>query len=424
MEPCYHAFVTKLNAAGSALVYSTYLGGSGDDYGSAIAVDSSGNTYVTGFTGSLNFPTVNPIQAVYGGGYSDAFVTKLNAAGNALVYSTYLGGNDTDQGNGIAVDSSGNAYVTGGTLSTNFPTTAGVFQGTSGGGYDAFVTKLNATGTSLVYSTYLGGSSSDRGSSIALDSSGNAYVTGSTISLNFPTANPFQASCSLSPYGAYCNGGDAFVTKLNATGNALVYSTYLGGNNGAEGHRIALDSFGNAYVTGDTASTDFPTTAGAFQTAFGGSIDAFVTKLDAAGSALVYSTYLGGSGVDQGFGIAVDSSGEAHVMGVTASTNFPTVNSLQLFNNTRLPDLAEDAFVTKLNAAGSALVYSTYLGGSGDDAGFGIAVDSYGNAYVTGFTDSANFPTASPLQAANGGGYDAFVAKISPATSTTGGKKR
>ncbi len=210
------------------LAYSTYLGGSGFDEGNGIAVDSLGNAYATGSTVSTNFPTSNPLQASNGGGF-DAFVTKLNTAGSALVYSTYLGGNsDFDQGFGIAVDSLGNAYATGFTASTNFPTSSNPFQGSNGGSGDAFVTKLNAAGSALVYSTYLGGSDFDKGFGIAVDSLGNAYVTGFTLSTNFPTSsNPFQAN----------NGGaaDAFVTKLNAAGSAL-YSTSLGGN--SDGNRL------------------------------------------------------------------------------------------------------------------------------------------------------------------------------------------
>src|SRR5881396_1907639 len=202
------------------LSYSTYLGGSGSDVGNAIAVDSARNAYVTGATGSTDFPIASPFQAAIGGS-SDAFVTKLNATGSALVYSTYLGGSSGDYGLGIAVDSAGNAYVVGDTDSTNFPT-ANPFQAAIGGSSDAFVTKLNATGSGLVYSTYLGGSGGDYGLGIAADSSGNAYVVGDTNSTNFPTASPFQAAIG----GSY----DAFVTKLNAPGSALVYSTYLGGN--------------------------------------------------------------------------------------------------------------------------------------------------------------------------------------------------
>ena len=278
-----------------ALAYSTYLGGSGGDSGNGIAVDSSGSAYVTGNTSSTDFPTTSGALQTTSAGSGDAFVTKLNASGTALVYSTYLGGTGSDSGHAIAVDGSGDAYVTGSTSSTNFPTTAGALQTTSAGSGDAFVTKLNASGTALVYSTYLGGSGGDSGASIGLDGSGDAYVTGSTSSTNFPTtAGALQTTSA--------GSGDAFVTKLNASGTALVYSTYLGGTGSDSGQGITVDSSGVAYVTGNTSSTDFPTTSGALQTTSAGSGDAFVTKLNASGTALVYSTFLGGSGIDFGNG--------------------------------------------------------------------------------------------------------------------------
>jgi len=260
----------------------------------------------------------------------------------------------------------------------------------------------------LVYSTYLGGSGDDSGTSIAVDSSGNAYVTGYTSSIDFPTMNPLQPT-----YAGGSGSLDVFVAKLNSTGSALVYSTYLGGSNYDSGTSIAVDSSGNAYVTGYTYSTDFPT-MNALQGTTAGSGDVFVAKLNPTGSALVYSTYLGGSGIDYGYGIAADASGNAYVTGFTCSTNFPTANAEQAASGGRLNSLPPcgDVFVTKLNATGTALVYSTYLGGSGDDAGRGIVVDSSGNAYVTGYTSSIDFPTMNPLQPANAGSNDAFVAKL------------
>jgi hypothetical protein len=406
------AFVVKLNATGSALVYSTYLGGSGDDQGSGIAVDSSGNAYVTGVTDSTNFPIVNPLQASFGGGVNDAFVSKLSPDGSALVYSTYLGGNSDDQGYAIAVDSSGNAFVAGTTFSTNFPTVSPI-QATNRGGYDAFVSKLNAAGSALVYSTYLGGNSEDIARGITIDLSDDAYVTGMTNSTDFPIVNPLQATKK--------GADDAFVAKLNDAGSALVYSTYLGGSGEEDlkGGGIAVDSSGNAYVTGDTFSqSDFPT-VNPFQATFNaipGDPTAYVAKLNPTGSALVYSTYLGGSQQDVGRSIAVDSFGDAYVAGWTASADFPSVNPVQASYGGG----SFDAFVTVFNAAGSALIYSTYLGGSGSDLGLGIAVDSYGNAYLTGETSSTDFPTVNPMQVSYGGGiFDAFVAKLtsSPAVS-------
>jgi beta-propeller repeat-containing protein len=409
-------FITKLNPAGSALVYSTYLGGSGMDQGAGIAVDAAGNAYVTGYTRSNDFPvTAGAFQTAFAGsaGAGDAFVAKINATGSGLVYSTYLGGNGDELNDflaGIAVDAAGNAYVAGSTRSTDFPTTAGAFQSVHSGAFDnAFVTKLDPAGSTLVYSTFLGES---LGHGIAVDANGNAYVTG-TVQGAFPTT----------PGSFQPNGGgavDAFVTKLDFTGTTLVYSTRLGGGSFESGQAIAVDAAGNAYVTGDTRSTNFPTTPGAFQPTFGGALnppnphsppdpDAFVTKLDPSGSVLIYSTYLGGSGSERGLGIAVDADGNAYVTGWTASTNFPTtVGAFQLTLGG-----VTDGFVTKLNSTGIALVYSSYLGGTGNDNGSGVAVDADSNAYVTGWTASTNFPTtAGAFQLFNGGDVDAFVAKI------------
>ncbi len=409
------AFVTKLNPTGSGLVYSTYLGGSGDDNGITIAVDTAGNAYVSGTTGSTNFPTtLGAFQPAFGGGGGgDAFVTKLNPTGSGLVYSTYLGGSDHDAANSIAVDGIGNAYLAGLTSSTNFPTTLGAFQSTFGGETDAFVTKLNPTGSGLVYSTYLGTSGDDYGEHIAVDASGNAYVTGYTDSTNFPTTlGAFQPAFGGGPR-------DAYVTKLDPTGSALVYSTYLGGSDDDGGFGIAVDATGNAYVSGITDSTNFPTTLGAFQPTFGGGPeDTFVTKLNPTGSGLVYSTYLGTSGDDEGGSIAVDASGNAYVTGYTDSTNFPTANAFQPTLNGPY-----DAFVTKLNPTGSGLVYSTYLGGSDADGGFGIALDTLlnPNAYVMGLTFSTNFPTTpGAFQTTYGGGADVFIAKITEAAVPPG----
>ncbi len=335
-------------------------------------------------------------------------MAKLSAGGSALVYSTYLSGSGEDRAHGIAIDISGNAYITGDELSTNFPTTPGAFQTIKPDAFrSAFVTKLNANASALAYSTYLGGSDGDEGWGIAVDASGNAYVTGAAYSKNFPTTpGAFQTANT-------SNGGadDAFVTKLNANGSALVYSTYLGGTSNDQGNAIALDSFGSAYVTGTVSSPDFPTTPGAFQTTFTGG-SAFVTKLNANGSALVYSTFLGGNAF--GNGIAVDSSGNAWVAGFLdtfVDIAFPTTPGAF---QTSPGNAGTDAFLTEFNANGSALVYSTYLGGNGDDLGNGVAVDSFGNAYATGFTSSTNFPTTpGTFQTTNGGGYDAFVLKFS-----------
>jgi hypothetical protein len=385
------------------LIYSTYLGGKEEQDGFGIAVDGAGNAYVTGDTFFKTFPTKNPLQPAYGGGYSDAFVAKINAAGSALVYSTYLGGIGDDRGFGIAVDTVGSAYVTGLTASANFPTKNPIQYPHGGLAYDAFVTKISPDGSALVYSTALGGDGNDQGKAIAVDGTGNAYVTGVARD-GFPTTpGAFQTT-----WGG--GNGDAFVAEINPTGMALVYSTYLGGSGYDAGFGIAVDSAGYANITGFTSS-DFPTKNPLQPNFGGGSYDAFVARINPAGSALAYSTYLGGNSDDYGFGIAVDSGGNAYVTGVTASTDFPTMNPLQPASGG-----GTDAFVTKITPSGS-LVYSTYLGGSSNDAGTGIAVDSLGTAHVTGYTYSLDFPTLNPLQARLGGRDDAFLAKLNPSGS-------
>ena len=386
------------------LSYSTYLGGANDDEGVGAAVDSAGSVYVTGITISTNFPLVNPIQAGNPGYYS-IFVSKLNPAGSALVYSTYLGGSGFDSGLDIAVDSAGNAYVTGETDSTDFPTVNPLQPSNAGGSppYDAFVAKLNPSGSALLYSTYLGGSGYDRGERITVDSSGSMYLVGPTTSTDFPLANPLQAA----------NGGgeDAFVSKVNPTGSALAYSTYLGGAGLDYGNGIAVDTSGTAYVTGWTSSTDFPI-ANALQPTKLGANDAFISKIDPSGSAFVYSTFLGGSDDDFGVAITADAAGNAYATGYTYSIDFPTVSPFQA-------SLAgsDDVFVAKLSPAGSSLAYSTYLGGSSSDAPYDLALDSVGRAHLTGFTASINFPIVAAVQAANGGGQDAFVAALAPTGS-------
>jgi hypothetical protein len=396
------------------LIYSTYLGGSNRDEGYGIAVDRTGNAYVTGLTTSFDFPIKNPLQPTYGG-HADVFVSKIDPTGSALVYSTYLGGSGVDlgcggydAGSGIAVDSAGNAYVTGLTCSTDFPTMNPLQPANGGGadGEDAFVAKINPTGSALVYSTYLGGSGNEGGTSIAVDSVGHACVTGRTDSTDFPTKNPLQAS---NP------GSVAFVAKINISGSALVYSTYLGGSGGSGGGSIAVDSAHNVYVTG-IAGSNFPT-MNPFQPTFGGGDyrcngDAFVTKINATGSALIYSTYLGGSACDQSTSIAVDSAGSAYVTGSTYSTNFPIVNALQPTFGGEV-----DAFVAKINPTGSALIYSTYLGGKFNDLGLGIAVGSAGEAYVTGGTGSPNFPLAGSLEPGGKGTGGTFVSKLNTSGS-------
>jgi hypothetical protein len=385
--------------------YSTFLGGSGDDEGYGIAFDSSGNAYVTGQTASANFPGSSSTNKLLG--TTNAFVTKISPTGSSLVYSVYVGGSGSDSGNGIAVDASGDVFVTGGTSSTNFPVmpNPGAFQttlkGTTG---NAFVFELGTSGA-ITFSTYLGGTGTDTALGIALASNGDVYVVGKTSSTNFPTLNFIQGSLGTG------NTDDGFVTRLNSSGTALVYSTYLGGSaTGDAANAVAVDSSDNAYVTGQTYNSTFPTTTGAFQRTCGscsnGNSNVFVTVINAAGTNYIYSTFLGGSGSDEGNGIAVDSSGSAYVTGATTSSDFP--HTTGAFGG------STDAFVTKFNSTGTApLAYSTFIGGSAVDAGAGIALDGMNNAYVTGTTGSSNFPTVNPTQSAFGGGQsDAFVSEV------------
>jgi hypothetical protein len=392
-------FVTKLNSTGSAILYSTYFGGSNREAGNDIAIDGAGNAYVIGLTESADIPiTPGAFRTTpVGSDEFDVFAFKLNATGTALGYSTFLG---PVVGDGIAVDSAGHAYLTG-SANGDYPTTPGAFQTSPGGTSDAFVTKLNSTGTALIYSTFLGGSGFDVGADIAIDSAGNAYVTGQA-GAGFPvTPGAFQTTFGIND--------DAFVTKLNSTGTALVYSTYLGGSRIEIGTGIAINEAGNAYVTGFTDSLNFPTTPGAFQTDKAVDQDAFVTELSTAGNAVVYSTYLGGDRNDSGSDIALDQAGNATVAGLTASSDFPTTaDAIQ-------SDYAgnSDGFVTRLNAAGTGLVFSSYLGGENGDNARAIGVDAAGSIYVAGDTGSFDFPiTPGAFQTQLGGAIDIFVTKI------------
>ncbi len=354
----FDAFVAKLNPQGSGLVYASFLGGTGNDLGSSIAVDGAGNAYVTGATLSPNFPVTRGAfdtrcgsDGTCNAGFSDAFLTQVNAAGSALLYSTFLGGSLIDAGRGVAVDAFGKVYVTGSTTSGDFPTTSGAFQTTFGGGADAFVAKIDPSQlgkASLLYSTFLGGTNIDISSSIAIDTLGNAYVTGATSSTDFPTLNPWQA--------ANAGGKDAFVTKLNAHGSALVYSTYLGGAGDDSGNSISLDGTGAAYIVGQTYSSNFPTKS-PVQSTNAGNGDAFLAKFSRTASALQFSTYLGGAGLEQGFGIAVDHCGMAYLAGQTVSSNFPTTGGAFQASSAG----GSDAFVAKVPASPRVALSATFL---------------------------------------------------------------
>lgn len=393
------AFVVKVSPSGAGLIYATYIGGRGDDRAAAIAVNTSGEAYLTGATSSSNFPLVTPVRATLGGSKT-AFVLKLNAIGNTLLFSTYLGGTAYDLGTAIAVDASGRAYIAGDTQSADFPVIGG-FQDVIGGGLDAFVTKLNSNGT-YVYSTFLGGVANEHAGGIAVDSGGSAYIAGGTYSMNFPLAGAIQATNH--------GGQDAFAAKLSASGTTLVYSTYLGGSGAAtpeEANGIAVDAGGNAYLAGVANSGDFPVTAGAFQVTFKGVSDAFVTKINAAGTAWVYSTYLGGTDLDWASAIGIDSAGNAYAAGYTSSGDFPQSNPVQAaFGG------LYDGFVARLNPAGNTLGFSTWFGGSGSDAVNALAVDANGNMFLGGQTNSLNLPLVGPIQAANNGGSVGWLARL------------
>ncbi len=496
------------------LSYSTYLGGTSNDYANAIALDASGDAYVAGITGSPNFPVVNALQTALNKSLpytSDAFVSELSPGGTSLVYSTYLGGSGSEEAQGIAVDSQGNTYVAGWTSSTDFPVTKGALQtlykGSSPYGSTGFLAKIGPAGASLVYSTYFGGSGGDVITGLAIDASDDAYIAGSTRSPDLPTTpgaiqpsplgGPFRCG-NFQPYGlASFSCSDGFVAEVNPQGTGLVYGTYLGGSQADAVLGIAVDGTGSAYVTGVTSSYDFPTTPGAYQPWFSGypvttfvtkiepngtglaystyfgpnypgalgdegtveagaiALDsqgaaylvggagpnlptvnpfettpgyissAFVAKLQPSGCGLSYSTYLGGSYSSTANAVAVDASGDAFVTGNTVDMDFPTLNPFQA-SYTQVPSgasLRDEAFIAELAPTGSSLIYSSYLGGSttnllpgygGGDFGNAIAVDSAGNAYVAGRTDSTDFPIVNALESANGGSSDAFVTKVAP----------
>ena len=392
------AYVVKLNSSGT-VIFSTYISGTSDKaVCGGVAVDSNKNVYLVGLTAAADFPTKNPIQPTYHGS-GDSFVLELNSSANALVYSTYLGGSALDYPHGIEVDGQANAYVTGSTASLDFPTLNAEQPTYGGGGIDAFAAKIASGGSALVYSTYIGGSGYDYDNGIAIDRSGNLYAFGDTGSINFPVKNAFQS----------VSGGetDGWVSKLDPTGS-LIYATYIGGSGGDIVRGAKVDKAGNLHLTGSTASLNFPI-LNAIQSNYGGGLsDAWAASLNSSGSALIYSTYIGGTGDDEAWDIALDRLGNVYIAGLTSSTDFPTVNPIQSSNAG-----GYDAFVTKINATGTALVFSTYLGGGGTDFARQLAVDPLAKAYLTGTTSSTNFPTARPLQSTFGGGpEDAFITVI------------
>jgi hypothetical protein len=403
------AQVASASPSDPVVLHSTYLGAGASDKALAVAADAVGNTYVAGLTQSIDFPLSNAEQPALGGG-TDAFVAKIDADGAALIWSTYVGGSGIDAASGIARDAAGNVYIAGYTASADFPTTPNAYQTAFHGGRDAFVVKLDAKGQ-LVYATYLGGSGIDVADAIAVDGAGHAYVAGYTCSADFPVANAFQSSLHGAPNGCFA-AQDAFVARLSADGSKLDYSTYYGGASGAdEATGIAVDSTLRAYLTGYTRSLDLPV-AGDPLSAYHGGSDAFVATFESDGG-LIYATWIGGSADDAGAGIALDAAGAAYVAGSTQSDDFPLVEPLQTQRGG-----GKDGFVLKLAVSATSqtasLVYSSFLGGTLDDACRGIAVDRDAGAYVTGFTLSPYFPVIFAAQRNFGGAEDAFVTRIDP----------
>ncbi len=418
-------FVTEFNPAGTGLIFSTYLGGTGDDTPAQIFLDNTrpnatGNLFITGSTTSLDYPVTGAAFQQIFGGIQDAFLSEISPNGTTLVMSTYIGGAGTDFGTALTLDSSGNVYVVGSTNSTNFPTKNALQLGNNGF-YDVFVTEVSPV-AQLKYSTYLGGTLSDYGTGISVDSNGNILISGYTNSSDFPTQNALQS--------ALAGGSDNFISKFAPGSTALLFSTYLGGSSNDESLAMTLDSGGNIYLTGTTESPNYPVTTNAYQSSLLGTANAFITKLAPDASAVLLSTFFGGSQTDQASALALDSAGNIYITGYTQSSNFPLLDASQSVlgiagagncgstNLQYVPNiLCPDAFVVKFSTSGIP-IYSTFLGGSGTDAGQGIAVDSSGATYVAGSTASPNFPATAGtyqwLYQNTNALSTAFVAKISP----------
>lgn len=419
-------FVTKLNPQGSAILYSTVLGGSDDEAGNAIAVDAAGSAWITGETESANFPTQKPLQpADFSAGFQETFAAKLGPAGQ-IQFSSYLGVESNDQGNDIALDPQGNAYITG--------------QAGAQYGPEVFVRKLAADGSQQLYQGFFGAAERgfDKGSSgqaIAVDAAGNAYITGRTNSIVFPVVDPLQAACSDSDE-IDCTGDDAFIAKLNPAGTDLLYSTYLGGSSagsqigggGDEGQDIAIDQLGNIYVAGQTFASDFPVKNAAQPSKSGADnfSDAFVVKLTPQGDQLIYATYLGGQDWEEAHGLAIDAEGNAYVAGLTSSPDFPTSDDAVqpaigrgICLNGSQERYCYDGFVVALSSAGSRL-WSTYLGGDDDDSANGIALDPAGSLYIAGETESFDMPaTTGVFQPSKALNEDGFIIKLGAGKPTT-----
>ncbi|UCC80033.1 MAG: SBBP repeat-containing protein [Candidatus Zixiibacteriota bacterium] len=396
------AVVSKFASSGETLLYSTFIGGGQSDVAYDITVDLNGNAYVTGIAYSSNFPVINGYDEIFDGG-ADAFVLKLSREGDSLEYSTFLGGGGGEVGRGICLDYENNAYITGYTNSSDFPI-VNAYDEYLGGIDDVFITKLSSFGNSLIYSTYLGGSSDEQARGIDVDSEGNAFVTGYTSSSDFPVVNAYDDS--------YNGNIDVFVSGLWQTGDSLIYSTYIGGSDEDRGAGVVVDINGNTYITGTTLSSDFPTIQ-ALDSSYNGDLDGFVCKMPPIGNSITYSSYFGGSGDDGGTDICVDICENVYITGGTFSPDFPTFNAYDsTYNNWH------DVFVIKLFSTGNIIIYSTLLGGGFREIAYGISIDSAGSAYITGYTMSSDFPLVNPCFGNFAGSFDAFVAKFGPSLDT------
>lgn len=395
----YDIFIAKVAPSGDSLIYSTYIGGGHHEEAYGIKVDSEGHAYLAGYTVSIDFPVVNAFDSTYNDGYEgDVFLLKLSTSGDSLIYSTYLGGSGTDIAQMIAVDNQGHALLTGSTSYGDFPT-VNAFDSTFNGGSDVFVTKFSQSGNALIYSTFVGGDYQDHGRGIDLDENGNAYVCGYTHSSNFPMENSFDNTF---------NGGDwdAFAFKLSESGNELLYSTFLGGNQSDWGNYIKVDNLNSAYITGGSESHNFPT-FNAYDDSYNYYIDIIVTKLSPYGDSLIYSTYLGGWGGDNGIRLALDNVNRLFVTGWTGCSNYPVVDPYDGSYNGGI-----DAVLTVFSTQGNSLSYSTYFGGEDDDVGWGV-VDVPGlGTYIAGWTYSTNLPIENSFDDSHNGLMDVFVAKF------------
>lgn len=435
------AFVAKFDLSSTSPnpAYFTYLGGKAEDAALAIAVDADGNAYVTGYTTSTNFPTLNPMAnqaSLHGTPHPtldvyppDAFLAKLYSTGT-LAFASFLGGSTNDVAIGIAVNAARDIFLTGYTRSTDFPTNNALYGRLGSTNFDdAFVTRLTSASNSytIVYSTYLGGTNVDHGEGIAADDAGNAYVTGYTSSTNFPITGSALHKFLNNPATNATNhvvgtviGHDTFITKLSPDGQTNLFTTFLGGGYNDEGYRITLDAQTNFYICGASFSADFPVTAANFPRGVTNSIlytDAFVAKFDASSNSNCYTVQFGGSNTDQAWDVSVDANGFAHVVGVSYSGNFPTTNTLAYLPATNAG--FADVFVTVLDPTGTNMVRSLLFGGALNDFGYAIKTDAAGNDYVVGLTDSTNFPTLAPFNSTFGGANDVFLAKLLPESRPT-----